>query len=210
MRRCRYLGAARSRSAASGRGFFGCRSRANLAYELAVPARYGDAWRARSWRPGRNSASPLRHRGAGGDAHRKGPRVAATRSTANHRARSRSRPHGVDQEGLYRPRDGAASGFARRAPARFCRVPAGRSQGAAARGRAFPRRGAAADENDEGYMTSALLAHARSLDRPRRDLQRGRRASASACAPTIRCATAMSRSKSDPLFFDPEGARLHG
>ena len=50
----------------------------------------------------------LRHRGARRDAHRKGPRVRQRDQRAVDRARPWARPHGVSQEGLHRPRDGAA------------------------------------------------------------------------------------------------------
>ena len=80
----------------------------------------------------------LRHRGARRDAHREGPCRRQRDQRAAHRARSRPRPHDVEEEGLHRPRDGAAPGAARSGPAGAGRLPAGRSHGAAARRRAFP------------------------------------------------------------------------
>ena len=60
----------------------------------------------------------LRHRGARRDAHREGACRRQRDQRATHRARSRPRPHDVDEEGLHRPRDGAAPGLARRRTAR--------------------------------------------------------------------------------------------
>ena len=56
----------------------------------------------------------LRHRGARRDAHREGACRRQRDQRAAHRARSRPRPHDVEEEGLHRPRDGAAPGLARR------------------------------------------------------------------------------------------------
>ncbi len=50
----------------------------------------------------------LRHRGARRDAHREGPCGGQRDQWPAHRARSGSRPHDVNEEGLHRPRDGAA------------------------------------------------------------------------------------------------------
>ena len=66
--------------------------------------------------------------------------------------------------------------------------------------------------NDQGYVTSVafspMLGHWIGLGLLR---AAGRRASASACAPTIRCAGGdMEVEVVSPVFFDPEGARLHG
>ena len=102
----------------------------------------------------------LRHRGARRDAHRKGPCVRQRDQRAADRARPRARAHGVEQEGLHRPRDGAAPGACSRRIGP--RSPAsGRSiaRRGCAPARTFCPSGAAASiENDQGYMTSVAFS----------------------------------------------------
>ena len=115
-----------------------------LAYEIAVPAGYGDALMRRLMEAGRRVRDcALRHGGARRYAHREGPRRRQRDQRADHRARLGARPHDVEPEGLYRPGDGAAAGSHRRRPADAGGLQAGRARRAAARRRAFHRRGGA-------------------------------------------------------------------
>ena len=97
-----------------------------LAYEIAVPAGYGDALirRDHGGRTGIRDRA-LRHRGARRHAHREGPRRRQRDQRADDRARSGAGPDDVDEKGLHRPRHGAATG----AP----RSPTGRPSSASSR-----------------------------------------------------------------------------
>ena len=113
-------GAPSSRSAAAcRRGSSASRSRASSPTRSRVPARYGDALARALMQAGRRVRHhALRHRGARRDAHREGPCRRQRAQRPHHRARSRARPHDVDQEGLHRPRPGAAR--------RRCSIPTAR------------------------------------------------------------------------------------
>ena len=187
-----------------------------LAYEIGVPARYGEALAARpdgSGRPLRHRA--LRHRGARRDADREGARGRQRARRPHHRARSRARPHDVDQEGLRRPRAGAA--------ARRCSIRTGRASigfkpvESATRGCAPARISCRAAppltaENDQGVITSVAFSPAcghwiglgllaRGPERIGERVHRGRSACATAIVEVEVCA---------PCFVDPAGARMHG
>ena len=111
-----------------------------LAYELALPARFGDAAiRALMEAGARLRHHALRHRGAGRHAHREGPCRRQRAQRADHGGRSRPRPDDVEQEGLYRPRHGWAARSCRSRPAALRRLQAGQQGGAASGRRPFHR-----------------------------------------------------------------------
>ena len=185
-----------------------------LAYELGVPARYGDA--------------AIRAIMAAGDAFGIAPygteALGVMRIEKGHVAgnelngQTTARDLGLGrmmstQEGLHRPRDGAAAGAARRRTGRRWSA-SGRSI-ATARLRAgahFIAVGAAATaENDEGYMTSVafspMLGHWIGLGLLARGPERiGERVRA---YDPVRNGD-VEVEICNPVFFDPEGARLHG
>ena len=109
-----------------------------LAYELAVPAAYGEAAiRAvmAAGAPVRHRA--LRHRGAVGAADREGARRRSRAQRPDHGARPWAFAHDVDEEGLHRPCHGRAPGASRPRPSDAGGLQAGRPHRAAARRRPF-------------------------------------------------------------------------
>ena len=131
-----------------------------LAYEIAVPARYGDAAIRAVMAAGEEfGITPYGTEALGVMRIEKGHVAGNEFNGQTDRARPRPRPHDVEEEGLYRPRDGAAPGVARAGPAGAGRLQAGRSSAAVARRRAFPcGRRRRHLENDEGYMTSVAFS----------------------------------------------------
>ena len=186
-----------------------------LAYELAVPARYGDALIRRIMAAGaRVRHHALRHRGARRHAHREGPRRRQRDQRADDRARSGARPHDVDARRTISAASWPdAAGAARARPAGARRPQAGRSRGAAARRRAFPARRAPSRRpaNDQGYMTSVafspMLGHWIGLGLLARGPPRiGERVRAlRSGAPGDELVEVC-----DPVFYDPAGERLRG
>ena len=82
-----------------------------LAYEIAVPAGYGEALvRALMAAGAAFGVGALRHRSAGGDADREGPRRRQRAERPHHRARPRAGSHDVHQERLHRRGHGGAAG----------------------------------------------------------------------------------------------------
>ena len=85
-----------------------------LAYEIAVPARYGDAAIRAIMAAGEAlGIAPYGTEALGVMRIEKGHVAGQRAQRADHRARPRPRPHDVDEEGLRRPGDGAAPGAAR-------------------------------------------------------------------------------------------------
>jgi hypothetical protein len=110
-----------------------------LAYEIAVPARYGAAlagalmeagdalWRRALW-----------HRGVGDNAYRKGAYRRQRNRRPHHGNRSRAGANDVKAEGLYRPDPGRARSTARSATAIHRRTAADRPSPADSSRRAYP------------------------------------------------------------------------
>ena len=166
-----------------------------LAYEIAAPARDGEALARRVMQAGRRRHRAVRAGGAGRAAHREGASGRRRAERADHGARPRPRADAVDAQGLHRPRAGAAPGAARSATADAGRAAAGRRAGAAARrGASAAARCARGDRARPGRMSPRSRSRRRSATGSRSACWRtGRRGTARCCAPTIRCATAMRR-----------------
>ena len=101
------------------RGCSASRSPANSPTRSRCRPRYGDALvrAADGRRASEFGVDALRHRGARRDADRERPRRRQRTQRPDHRARSRTRPHDVDQKGFHRPRHGGAAGAGRPEPA---------------------------------------------------------------------------------------------
>ena len=113
-----------------------------MAFEISVPARYGEAHGAQSDAGGKTvRRDALRHRGARRHARRKGPCRRTGTERHDDRRRSRPRQDDVDQEGFHRPRHGRPRGAGRAGPAGRGRHQAGRQGAPPALRRAYHSEG---------------------------------------------------------------------
>ena len=184
-----------------------------MAYELGVPARYGDAAiRAIMAAGAEYGITPYGTEALGVMRIEKG-HVAGNEINGQLTARDLGLGRMMStEEGLHRPRDGAAAGLARAdRPALVGFRPVDRSARLRAGAHFIPVGAAASAENDEGYMTSVafspMLGHWIGLGVLARGPQRiGERVRA---YDPVRNGD-VEVEICNPVFFDPEGARLHG
>ena len=172
--------AATSRCAAASPGrLFRLSFSGELAYEIGVPARFGDALVRRD-HGGRRGVRhrALRHRGARRDAHREGPSGRQRAERPDHGARSRLRQDAVGQEGLHRPLHGGASGADRSGAAEAGGLAAARPRRPHSRRRASHAQGRGADRRERPGLChlDRVLAVARPLARARAARPRARAA----------------------------------
>ena len=132
-----------------------------LAYEIAVPARFGDSL-VRAIMRGRRGVRhrALRHRGARRVAHREGPPRRRRAERPDHGARSRFRQDAVGQEGFHRPLHGGAAGADRSGAADAGRLPAARPGERIRAGAHLIPQGCRGRSpgNDQGYVTSIAFS----------------------------------------------------
>ena len=185
-----------------------------LAYELAVPARYGDATIRAIMAAGADwDIVPYGTRSARRHAHRKGTRRGQRAQRHDHGGRSGPGSHDVDEEGFHRSRAGRAAGAERirTRPTLVGIKPVDRNARLHAGAHFLREVRRSRMQNDQGYVTSvAYLADAGALDR-------ARPAGARSAAPWRTHSRLRPGAQGDvevevvsPVFFDPEGVRLKG
>ena len=185
-----------------------------MAFEISVPARFGDALVRNLMLAGEPfGIIALRHRGARRHAHREGPCRRAGAQRHDDGRRPRPRQDDVDQEGLYRPHHGRPRGADRARPRRL----------SSASGRSTRRAGCAPARISSRRARCPNRRPTRAMS-PRSASRRcSTSGSGSACVARGRDRIGEIMRAHDPLrgedydveicnpvFYDPEGGRQRG